>query len=67
MGGLSKLLPFTYICILIGSMAIMGFPFLAGFYSKDLLLELVNVRYIIDGTLFIFYQSPQPFLHLYIL
>ena len=54
MGNLINFLPFTYICLFIGSLSIMGFPFLTGFYSKDLLLELTYCRYIIDGF-FIYY------------
>jgi len=53
MGGLVTILPITYMGILLGSMAIMGFPFLAGFYSKDLVLELAYTRLLIDG-LFIY-------------
>lgn len=40
MGGLSKILPFIYNVFIIGSFALMGFPFLTGYYSKDLILEL---------------------------
>jgi len=38
MGGLYKLLPLTYITMLIASFALSGFPFLAGFYSKEAIL-----------------------------
>jgi len=39
-GGLKKRLPLTYIFFLIGSLSLMGIPFLTGFYSKDLILEV---------------------------
>lgn len=38
MGGLSKLTPITHITFLIGTLAIAGFPFLSGFFSKDEIL-----------------------------
>ena len=41
MGMLLKYLPISYLMILIGSLTIMGIPFLTGFYSKDFLLECV--------------------------
>ena len=40
MGGLVGLLPVTYLMFFIGSFSLAGFPFLTGFYSKDLILEL---------------------------
>lgn len=47
MGALIKTIPFTYIMILIGSLSLMGFPYLTGFYSKDLILELSFEKYYI--------------------
>jgi len=49
MGGLVRITPFTYSMMLIGSLSLAGFPFLSGFYSKDLILELAFTRYEISS------------------
>lgn len=61
MGSLLNFLPLTYFAMVLGSLAIMGFPFLAGFYSKDLLLELASGRYVVDGAWLYFLGTSGAF------
>nr|YP_010287475.1 NADH dehydrogenase subunit 5 [Hydatocapnia marginata]UKT61806.1 NADH dehydrogenase subunit 5 [Hydatocapnia marginata] len=42
MGGISLYIPMTCLCMNIANLALCGIPFLAGFYSKDLILEMVS-------------------------
>jgi proton-translocating NADH-quinone oxidoreductase chain L len=50
MGGLVQIVPLTYAMMLIGSLALIGFPFLTGFYSKDVILEVSYAQYTVHGT-----------------
>ena len=49
MGGLISLLPLSYAMFFIGSLALMGFPFLTGFYSKDIILEVAYGQFTVAG------------------
>lgn len=50
LGSLVKFLPLTYSIMVIGSLSLLATPFLTGFYSKDLIIELAYAKYSISGT-----------------
>jgi NADH-quinone oxidoreductase subunit L len=73
MGGLRKKMPITYWTALIGTLALIGFPGFAGFYSKDMIIEAVHfsslpfadwVYYVVVAGVFItaFYSLRMFFL-----
>nr|URX52768.1 NADH dehydrogenase subunit 5 [Neotermes cf. insularis/malandensis]URX52781.1 NADH dehydrogenase subunit 5 [Neotermes cf. insularis/malandensis] len=57
MGNLSFQMPFTSVCLGVSSFALCGMPFLAGFYSKDLILEMISFSYINFFGFFLFFAS----------
>nr|UEK75524.1 NADH dehydrogenase subunit 5 [Eupeodes confrater] len=52
MGGLSMFMPLTSSCFNVANLALCGMPFLAGFYSKDLILEVASLSML---NMFIYY------------
>nr|YP_010564299.1 NADH dehydrogenase subunit 5 [Elophila turbata]UYX62309.1 NADH dehydrogenase subunit 5 [Elophila turbata] len=57
MGGISFYLPLTSLCMNISNMALCGIPFLSGFYSKDLILEMVSMSNFNFFIFFLYYIS----------
>lgn len=54
MGGLYKYMPLTYVCFLIGALALAAVPPFAGFYSKDAIIEAIHLA-TIPGATFSYY------------
>ena len=52
-GGVKSILPLSYVCVVVGSLSLAGLPFLTGFYSKDLLLELVYQNHFLSFALWL--------------
>nr|YP_009939842.1 NADH dehydrogenase subunit 5 [Ectophasia rotundiventris]QNV49157.1 NADH dehydrogenase subunit 5 [Ectophasia rotundiventris] len=57
MGSLSLMMPLTSSCFNVANLALCGMPFLAGFYSKDLILEIVSLSYINFFSFFLYFFS----------
>nr|YP_009128276.1 NADH dehydrogenase subunit 5 [Promalactis suzukiella]AJO68671.1 NADH dehydrogenase subunit 5 [Promalactis suzukiella] len=57
MGGISFYIPLTSLCLNISNLALCGIPFLAGFYSKDMILELVSLSNLNMFIFFLYYIS----------
>jgi NADH-quinone oxidoreductase subunit L len=50
-GGLARLMPITFVTFAMGYLAIIGFPFFAGYYSKDHIIEAAFERNLLVGVL----------------
>nr|WGU15885.1 NADH dehydrogenase subunit 5 [Zeugodacus depressus] len=57
MGGLGVYMPLTSSCFNVANLALCGMPFLAGFYSKDMILEMVSLSYVNMFSFFLYFFS----------
>nr|QHR79507.1 NADH dehydrogenase subunit 5 [Gynanisa maja] len=57
MGGITLYIPMTSLCLNISNLALCGIPFLAGFYSKDLILEMISMNNMNLLMFFLYYIS----------
>nr|YP_009175635.1 NADH dehydrogenase subunit 5 [Atrijuglans hetaohei]ALH16792.1 NADH dehydrogenase subunit 5 [Atrijuglans hetaohei] len=57
MGGISLYIPMTSLCLNISNLALCGIPFLAGFYSKDMILEMVSLSSLNMLVFILYYVS----------
>nr|YP_010621181.1 NADH dehydrogenase subunit 5 [Sargus mactans]WBF90460.1 NADH dehydrogenase subunit 5 [Sargus mactans] len=57
MGNLVMHMPLTVSCLSVANLALCGMPFLAGFYSKDMILEMVSMSYVNFFIFFLFFFS----------
>ncbi len=62
LGGLKNLLPLSFMAFLVGSFALTGFPFLSGFFSKDIILEVSISSYSFKGHFSFFFGLLSVFL-----
>ncbi|MBK7263750.1 MAG: NADH-quinone oxidoreductase subunit L [Rubrivivax sp.] len=61
MGGLRKYMPITWITSLLGSLALIGTPLFAGFYSKDSIIEAVHASHLPGAGFAIFAVTAGVF------
>jgi NADH:ubiquinone oxidoreductase subunit 5 (subunit L)/multisubunit Na+/H+ antiporter MnhA subunit len=58
MGSLSVYIPFTSSSLIVSNFTLYGIPFLAGFYSRDFILEMFSMRYVnIFGFVLLFVST----------